>query len=151
MFVPWLQQPWGNVSFNYPNEIALFPRNSTVGQLLAIIDLMKQEAENQGIANNVPILQPSEFGYAYAIGESASSGWAFIHAACITQSLLHMRSLPLALYVRKAFVLRRTMDAVPNRTVTTVCFVPVSYVRVLTRVPNLRRTVILLLNYPYPR
>jgi hypothetical protein len=89
VWVPWVYQPWGNQSFQYPNETAFptdvetaFPTgtgaaapphrstsgegaggtNSTVGQLLAVAGWMREAAASAGIANYTPVLKPSEWG-----------------------------------------------------------------------------------------
>jgi hypothetical protein len=106
VWVPWIYQPWGNISFQYANETAPgMATNGTVAQLLAIADLLESEAALAGMTNYTPELRPSEFGYALAIPQPAAvTGWATIHGALIAQGLIHMRSYPLAQYVKKAFV-----------------------------------------------
>jgi hypothetical protein len=106
VWVPWLWQPWGNESFLFPNEPDKFPSNSTVAQVMAIVNLLKEQAQAQGGFPDdwSPSLHPSEFGYNLAIPQPATGGWAFIHGALVAQGLIHMRSLPLATYVKKVFV-----------------------------------------------
>lgn len=104
-WVPWIQQSWGNVSFMYANETtppSVMQQNSTVGQLLTMVGLMEEAAAAAGLGPGYkPVLRPSEVGYAYAIPWTSSSGWTFIHAALVAQTLLHMRSYPLAQWVEK--------------------------------------------------
>ena len=65
---------------------------------------MRQQAAALGIANYTPVLHPSEIGYALALPSAVADGWADMHAALVAQTLLHMRSAPLAALVGKAFL-----------------------------------------------
>jgi hypothetical protein len=101
--VPFYAEPWGNVSFMFPNEKAA-GRNSTVAALTALAALMVTEAEAAGIPDYRPRLHPSEAGYDLELGAVGSGGWAMMHAALISQLLIHMRSEPLAGVVEKFFL-----------------------------------------------
>lgn len=101
--VPFIEESWGNVSFLFPNETAT-GRNSTSAALLALAALMSAEAAAQGMPDYKPRLRPSEAGYDLELGATVSGGWAMMHAALISQLLLHMRSAPLATHVEKFFL-----------------------------------------------
>lgn len=108
VWVPWIIQ-WANTSFQFPNETESgMASNSTIGQLLAVAELMKEAAVNAGIVSDPsdyhPVLRPSEWGYALAIPQAAAvTGWVYIHAALVAQGLIHMRSAPVAPYVQKSY------------------------------------------------
>jgi hypothetical protein len=92
------------MSFTYFNETLASPAsNSSTACLMAVVDEMKAAAARQGLANFTPILTPSEWGYNLLMQESATSGWPWIHAALVAQGLVHLRSAPLAQYVKKAY------------------------------------------------
>ena len=107
VWIPWLSQPWGNESFFYANETMSKGgnvTNSTVALVGAVAELMVRAATAAGLAGSVPVLHPSEMGYNLLYDNSVSGGWAVMHAALTAQLLLHMRSTPLAQFVRKAFL-----------------------------------------------
>jgi hypothetical protein len=107
-FVPFTYADNRNSSFSFPNETANagnYLTNSTVTQLLVIAEAMRDAATAAGLGPSyTPKMRVTEFGYALALPTSATEGWAVVHAAAIAQSLLHMRSAPLAVMVEKAFL-----------------------------------------------
>lgn len=104
VWVPWTNPGWGNFSFQYFNQSAGYGTNSTTAQLLAIADMMREAARDAGLPSDYkPILNPSEWGYNLIMDVALSDGWATMHGALVAQGLLHLRSLPLAEYVTKAF------------------------------------------------
>ena len=104
VWIPWQNPGWGNVSFLYFNQTLESPAsNSSTACLMAVVNEMKAAAARQGLANYTPVLTPSEWGYNLLMQESATAGWPWIHAALVAQGLIHLRSAPLAQYVRKAY------------------------------------------------
>ena len=105
VWVPWNSAPWGNTTFFFPNQSSPgWATNSTVAEVLVMIDELKQQAAAAGLPPDYsPALWLSEMGYNLQLRAAAGSGWAVMHAALVAHLLVHMRSLPIAAYVKKAF------------------------------------------------
>ena len=105
VWVPWNSAPWGNTTFFFPNETSSFPGNSTVSEILVMAGLLKDAASAAGLPIDYePLMWPSEMGYNLQLRVTASSGWSVIHASLVSHILVHMRSLPIAKWVKKAFL-----------------------------------------------
>jgi hypothetical protein len=105
VWIPWNKAPWGNTTFYYPNETSSFPGNSTVSEILIMANVLKEAAITAGLPQDYePLLWPSEMGYNLQLKVTAGSGWSIIHAALVSHILIHMRSLPIAKWVKKAFL-----------------------------------------------
>jgi len=105
VWVPWNQASWGNTTFFFPNETSSFPGNSTVSEILIMSDVLKEAAVAAGLPSDYePLLWPSEMGYNLQLRVTAGSGWSVLHAALVSHLLVHMRSLPIAKWVKKAFL-----------------------------------------------
>jgi len=105
VWVPWNSQPWGNTTFFFPNQTSPgWATNSTVAMVLIMIEELRQQAAAAGLpADYSPVLWLSEFGYNLQLRAAAGSGWSVMHAALVAHQLVHMRSMPIAAYVKKAF------------------------------------------------
>lgn len=105
VWVPWLSQPWGNTTFYYPNQTTGgWATNSTVAEIVVMARLLRAKAAAAGLPPDyAPLMRPSEMGYNLLLRNAAASGWTVMHAALVAHLLVHMRSLPVAAFVRKAF------------------------------------------------
>ena len=101
--VPWNDEPWGNISFFFVNETAP-GHNSTAAAVHVMVALMRAAAAAAGVAPYTPAVHPSEVGYNLQLNATAGGGWAAMHGSLTAQLLVHMRSAPLAEFVRKVFV-----------------------------------------------
>jgi hypothetical protein len=103
-WVPFNKAPWGNTTFYYPNEgTGSWATNSTVVEVLVMVDLLKKKAAAAGIQDFAPTLWLSEMGYNLQLRNSVGSGWTRMHGALVAHLMIHMRSAPIAQYVKKAF------------------------------------------------